>query len=151
MNLPRFLILYTFAYHLLPFKYSDMRKKLLTAAFLAMQLSVQAADYNYLNVEKTDGTVISLSSSDLMITFADGYLVAGFEKIAALSELSKMYFSNTEGTTAINGISADDDFSIADADAVYDISGRQLSQNSQLRQGVYIVKKNGRTLKVQVR
>lgn len=128
-----------------------MKKKLLTTALLCGMLTVQASDYSYLNVEKADGTVVSLPASDLTITFADGYLMAGSEKVAALSELSKMYFSNTGRTTGITGISDDGDFSIDEADAVYDLSGRQLPQGSQLRQGVYIVKKNGRPLKVQVR
>ena len=128
-----------------------MKKKLMTSALLMVMLSAQAGDYTYLNVEKADGTVISLTASDLTITFADGYLVAGSEKIAALTDLSKMYFSNTEGTTGISSISDGEDFTAGDADAVYDLSGRQLPQGSQLRKGVYIVKKNGRTLKMHVK
>ena len=127
-----------------------MKKKLVTTALLGVMLAAQADEYNYLSVEKTDGTVISLSASDLTITFTDGYLMAGTEKIAALTDLSKMYFSNT-GATGINSIIDDENISIGDADAIYDLNGRQLPQGAQLHKGVYIVKKNGRTLKVQVR
>ena len=119
-----------------------MKKKLVTTALLGVMLAAQADEYNYLSVEKTDGTVISLSASDLTITFTDGYLMAG--------NLSKMYFSNT-GATGINSIIDDENISIGDADAIYDLNGRQLPQGAQLHKGVYIVKKNGRTLKVQVR
>ena len=128
-----------------------MKKKLVTTALLGVMLTAQADEYKYLSVEKTDGTVVSLSASDLTITFADGYLVAGTEKVAALAELSKMYFSNTEGTTGINSITDSEGFSIGEAEAVYDLNGRQLPQGSQLHKGVYIAKKNGKTFKVQVR
>lgn len=70
------------------------RTLLLVMSFLMLQ-SVMADDYTYLNVQKTDGTGVSLGVDNLSITFSDGYFVAGDTRIA-LSDLSKMFFSDDE-------------------------------------------------------
>ncbi len=121
-------------------------------ALLGGLLSAHADSYTYLNVETTSGTVISIEAASATITFADGYLLSGTEKIAALTELSKMYFSNEKGSgsTGISSITSDSDFSIDQADAIYDLSGRQVDK-SQVKKGVYIVKKGSETHKMQVR
>lgn len=67
---------------------------LLLMSYLFLQ-SVKADDYSYLIVQKTDGTGVSLDVDQLSMTFSGGYLVAGDMQIA-VSELSKMFFSNDE-------------------------------------------------------
>lgn len=67
---------------------------LLVMSFLIFQ-SVKADDFTYLNVQKTDGTGVSLELSDLSITFSDGLFMAGDTQIA-LTDLSKMFFSDEE-------------------------------------------------------
>ena len=116
----------------------------------ALPLSGWSADYTYLNIEQTDGSVVSLSAVGTSISFNDGYLVAGDMQIA-LTSLSKMYFSNTEGTTAINTLEAEDEVTLQNADAIYDLNGRQMTPGTTLRPGIYIVKKNQTTCKIQVR
>jgi len=130
-----------------------MKKNLLITMLLGTALAASADDYAYLNIVKADGTGISLPATEATITFADGYLVTGSEKIL-LSELSVMQFSNesVSSTTAISSpTEADTDFSLSDADAVYDLNGRQLSTDAQLRPGVYIIKKGNTTKKIQVK
>ncbi len=75
-----------------------MKKSILISAFMSFVLSIQADDYSYLNVETTDGTVISLDASSLSMSFSNGYLMSGSKKVASLSDLTKMYFSNEKGS-----------------------------------------------------
>ncbi|MBQ9667896.1 MAG: hypothetical protein IJV45_04010, partial [Prevotella sp.] len=64
-----------------------------------------------------------------------------------LADLSKMYFSNTNETTAIQEVKAAD----LDDDAdIYDLQGRKVTK-AQMRRGIYVVKTNGGTYKVNVR
>lgn len=121
----------------------------MTTMLLSSLSAAQADDYAYLNILKSDGTGITLPANGTTITFADGYLVAGSEKIA-LSELSVMRFSNWD--TAINSVETDAETpDISEADAIYDLNGRQIPSGTQLKKGVYIVKKGNTTQKVQIR
>ena len=72
-----------------------MKGTLLFVMLFSIFQSVNAEDYTYLNVQKADGTGVSLGLSNLSITFSDGYFVSGDIQIA-LADLSKMYFSNEE-------------------------------------------------------
>lgn len=120
-------------------------------------LAAQAADYQYLNIEKNDGTALSLTAIGLDMTYKDGNLVAtnGSETATiALTDISRMFFSNTKDVTAIADITTIAD----DGEAtVYNLAGRRLAEGrmqevkTQLRKGVYIVKLNSKTLKVQVK
>ena len=120
-------------------------------------MAAQAVDYQYLNIEKTDGTAQSLTAVGLNITYKDGCLVAtnGSETATfALTDISRMFFSNTKDVTAIADITTIADDGEA---AVFDLAGRQVAEGrlqevkTQLRKGVYIVKLNSKTLKVQVK
>ena len=120
-------------------------------------MAAQAVDYQYLNIEKTDGTAQSLTAVGLNITYKDGCLVAtnGSETATfALTDISRMFFSNTKDVTAIADITTIADDGEA---AVFDLAGRQVAEGRlqevkpQLRKGVYIVKLNSKTLKVQVK
>lgn len=130
-----------------------MKKKrlILSTMLLGAALTASAEDYAYLNIVKSDGTGISLSATEATLTFSEGYLVAGNERIL-LSELKKMQFSNDPiGTTAISSLETNDGFSLNDADAIYDLNGRQLSGDGQLHKGIYIIKKGNLTKKIQVK
>lgn len=128
-----------------------MKKKrlILSTMLLGAALTASAEDYAYLNIVKSDGTGISLSATEATLTFSEGYLVAGNERIL-LSELKKMQFSNDPiGTTAISSMETNDGFSLNDADAIYDLKGRQIT--GTLNKGMYIIKKGNTTKKIIIR
>lgn len=134
-----------------------MRLNTLLAIILSGTVAAHAADYQYLNIEKTDGTAQSLTAVGLSIYFEDGRLVAtnGSETATfALTDISSMFFSNSKDVTAIADISSVTD----DGEAtVYDLTGRQVAEGRmqdvkmQLHKGIYIVKLNSNSLKVQVK
>lgn len=116
--------------------------------------TAMADDYKSLVFQSSDGTTVSVDLASLVLTVSNGRLTAtnstGTQSFT-LSNLSKMYFSTSE-TTGIEGISAD---SASGAVTVYDIAGRKVgdyksldSAKSSLKQGMYIVKVNGKTFKI---
>ena len=121
-------------------------------------LAAQAADYQYLTIEKKDGTALSMTAVGLNITYANGRMTAtnGTETATlALTELSRMFFSNTKDATAIATI---ENLQPETAATVYDLGGRLVASevmpsalSSQLRKGVYIVRQNTKTVKIQVK
>lgn len=130
-----------------------MNYKTLITMILAGTLSAQAAEYQYLTIEKSDGTATSLTAIGLNIAYSSTQLTAtnGTETATlALSEVSRMYFSNTKADTA-TGISTAVNSTTAQETEVYDLSGHRLPQGTALRKGVYIVKENGKTRKVTVK
>ena len=135
-----------------------MKLQALTAMALLGTLAAQAADYQYLTIEKKDGTALSITAVGLNITYADGKMTAtnGTETATlALTDLSRMFFSNSKEATAIAAI---EDLQPETAATVYDLSGRLVANevlpsalSSQLRKGVYIVRQNTKTVKIQVK
>lgn len=118
-----------------------------------------ADTYPYLTFLQTDGTSISVSASSLSITFSNGKLIAtnGTEsKELTITNLSSMYFSETEATTSIKEIA------ITNAGGkvkVYSLQGICIgtfdniqSINEKLPMGIYIVKAaNGKASKIAVK
>jgi hypothetical protein len=135
-----------------------MKKKTFFLGILSVvALSLRAADYPSLVFTLTDGTTRSITSAGLNLTFSDGNLTAtsGSTTITIpLASLTKMEFS-TESTTAVEDINAD--VTLDDHTEVYDLNGRLLANgqwstvNGRLKPGVYMIKSNGKTTKVQVR
>ena len=128
-----------------------MKKLLILTMLAALTMGARAAEYNYLVFTLNDGTTQSVSATDLNITFANGNLTAtsGSNTVTiALSSLTKMEFSN-DGTTGIDRVSYD--FTITDDTEVYDLNGRRLPSTATLSRGIYIIKSNGNTTKVQVK
>lgn len=128
-----------------------MKKLLILTMLAALTLGARAAEYNYLVFTLNDGTTQSVSATDLNITFANGNLTAtsGSNTVTiALSSLTKMEFSN-DGTTGIDRVSYD--FVITDDTEVYDLNGRRLPSTANLSRGIYIIKSNSKTTKVQVK
>ena len=124
-----------------------MKKALFILMTVMGALSAQAVDYPYLTLELTDGTKASVSvASGVALTFSGTTLTIGSESFT-LTNLSKMYFSGTDETTAISAPATADDTEIV---AIYDLQGHQVSRE-QMQHGVYIIKTKKGTSKVTVK
>jgi len=125
-----------------------MKKTLLFLLVTMGVLSVHADNYSYLTFETTDGTKTSVSVSGLSISLSSSTLTAGSHSFT-LSDLNRMYFSTTDESSA-TGIS---EVSIADLDEaaeIYDLRGVRVSKD-QMRRGVYVVKTQNGTYKMNVK
>ena len=124
-----------------------MKKILLLLTMLVGAMTTQAEDYTYLTFETTDGAKASVSvASDVTLTISGTTLTVGSQSFT-LTNLSKMYFSNTDETTGIEEITS---ATLDEATDIYDLQGHKVSKD-QMRRGVYIVKTNSRTYKMVVR
>ena len=130
-----------------------MKKTIILTLLTFLTLGTRAGDYQYLVFTLTDGTTKAVTANNLTISFTDGNLVAASssETLATLplSSLTQMEFS-TDGTTGIEGINANTLITDS-ATAIYDMNGRQMPSGSALPKGVYIVKTQNRTLKVNIK
>ena len=123
----------------------------------AFGLSVQAGDYDYLAFRSNDGTEITLSVSNLKITFSNGKLVAvnsETNQTFSLSDLNKMYFTNSAITNIEEVLPTDLNTEVE----IFTTSGvnkgryNNLNQARQtLTKGVYIVKQSEKTYKIAVK
>lgn len=113
-------------------------------------LTVQANGYTYLTFETTDGAKASVPVSSLTVSISGIKLTAGSQTFT-LTNLSKMYFSNTDesSTTGIETVDRSQ-LDIDDNTEIYDLQGHKVSKE-QMRRGVYIVKSKDRTYKMIVR
>lgn len=104
--------------------------------------------YPYLIVETTAGTTtaIDVSSAAVPLTFSGTTLKVG-DKTFTLTDLSKMYFSTSNETTGISEITTADLDEVTD---IYDLQGRKVSKD-QMRRGIYVIKTNKGTFKVNVK
>ena len=124
-----------------------MKKILMLLTMLVGTLTAQAEDYTYLTFETTDGAKASVSvASDVTLTISGTTLTVGSQSFT-LTNLSKMYFSNTDETTGIEEITS---ATLDEATDIYDLQGHKVTKD-QMRRGVYIVKTNSRTYKMGVR
>ena len=120
-----------------------MKKFFLFLTILVGTLTAQAEDYTYLTFETTDGAKASVAVADLTLTISGTTLTAGTQSFT-LSNLSKMYFSNTDETTGIETITS----ATLDEDTdIYDLQGHKVTK-AQMQKGVYIVKTKNRTYKI---
>ena len=120
-----------------------MKKFFLLLTILVGTLTAQAEDYTYLTFETTDGAKASVAVADLTLTISGTTLTAGTQSFT-LSNLSKMYFSNTDETTGIEAITS----ATLDEDTdIYDLQGHKVTK-AQMQKGVYIVKTKNRTYKI---
>ena len=124
-----------------------MKKIVIIMMALVGALTVQAEEYAYLTFETTDGAKASVSvASDVTLTISGTTLTVGSQSFT-LTNLSKMYFSNTDETTGIEEITS---ATLDEATDIYDLQGHKVTKD-QMRRGVYIVKTNSRTYKMVVR
>jgi len=123
-------------------------KKLLLLAVMMGTLAAYAnkTTYNYLSFESVDGGVVSVPVESLSITISGTTLIAG-EKAFLLSNLRKMFFSESDKTTDISKLAITDWDNITD---IYDLNGRKITR-SQIKKGAYIVKSKNGTYKLVVK
>lgn len=100
-------------------------------------LVTRAEGYAYLTFETVDGAKVSVSAPSLTMSISGTTLTAGGESFT-LSNLTKMYFTDTDVTTT-TGIKPITDREWEEALGVYDLSGRKVSKG-QLPKGVYVIK-----------
>lgn len=125
-----------------------MKKIVLIFMALVGALTVQADDtYPYLTFETTDGSKASVPVSSLTLTVSGTTLTAG-EQTFTLSNLSKMYFSSTDETTA--GIEEITSATLGEATSIYDLQGHKV-EKEQMKKGVYVVKTKNKTYKMIVK
>lgn len=131
-----------------------MKKTMLLTLLGALSWGARAADYNYLVFTLTDGTVQAVTASNLTLAVDNDNLTASSGPTVlytvALSSLQAMEFSNDGSTTGINTITADTLVS-DEATQVYDMGGRLMPRGASLPKGVYIIKNNGKTIKMQIK
>ena len=123
-----------------------MKKIVMIMMALVGALTVQAEEYAYLTFETTDGAKASVDVSSLTLTVSGNTLTAGSQTFT-LSNLSKMYFSNTSETTAIEEITT---ATLDEAADIYDLQGHKVTKE-QMKRGVYIVKTKSKTYKMIVK
>ena len=123
-----------------------MKKIVIILMALVGALSVQAEEYTYLTFETTDGEKASVPVSSLSLTMSGNTLTAGSQTFT-LSNLSKMYFSNSDETTAIEEVTT---ATLDESTDIYDLQGHRVTKD-QMKRGVYIVKTKSRTYKMIVK
>ena len=123
-----------------------MKKIIFIMMALVGALTVQAEEYTYLTFETTDGAKASVDVSSLTLIVNGNTLTAGSQTFT-LSNLSKMYFSNTNETTAIEEITT---ATLDEAADIYDLQGHKVTKE-QMKRGVYIVKTKSKTYKMIVK
>ena len=133
-----------------------MKKIVLLLMTLAGALTVQGRvhtlqemaerAYNFLTFEMTDGAKVSVAISSLTLTINGNTLTAGSQTFT-LSNLSKMYFSNTDETTGIEEMTS---ATLEEAAEFYDLQGHRIAKE-QMTKGVYIVKTKSKTQKIVVK
>lgn len=133
-----------------------MKKIVLLLMTLAGALTVQGRvhtlqemaerAYNFLTFEMTDGAKVSVAISSLTLTINGNTLTAGSQTFT-LSNLSKMYFSNTDETTGIEETTC---ATLEEATEIYDLQGHRIAKE-QMTKGVYIVKTKSKTQKIVVK
>jgi ethanolamine utilization protein EutA (predicted chaperonin) len=123
-----------------------MKKIVLFLTMLVGTLTAQASDYTYLTFETTDGAKVSVSVSNLTLSISGTTLTAGTQSFT-LSNLSKMYFSNTDETTGISEVMK---ANLDEATEIYNLQGHKVSKD-QMRRGVYVIKTKQGTFKLNVK
>jgi ethanolamine utilization protein EutA (predicted chaperonin) len=123
-----------------------MKKIILFMTMLVGTLTAQASDYTYLTFETTDGAKVSVSVSNLTLSISGTTLTAGTQSFT-LSNLSKMYFSNTNETTGISEVMK---ANLDEATEIYNLQGHKVSKD-QMRRGVYVIKTKQGTFKLNIK
>ena len=109
-------------------------------------LSAHAGEYTFITFELNDGTKASVPATSLTMTISGNTLKAGNETFV-LTNLSKMYFTSTNESTAIDEVTAG---TIDDAAEIYDLKGHKVTKD-QMKRGVYVVKTKTKTFKMIVK
>ena len=136
------------------------RALFIVLAFLATAVYAEDYVYKYLLVTDTNGNITSLSVDGLEITFSDGKFVAANGQQTAsisLSELATMQFSETGSdssdisTLISSGISQNGPVDLYSPAGIFlgTFDNASLA-NRKLGKGLYIVKQNNKTTKINI-
>ena len=124
-------------------------KRLFTYLIIVIaSVGCYADDYGFLTFEQQSGTKKSIPALGTRITFVDGQALATYGSETyevSIADLAKMYFSPEDITTGIETVPS----VVAQpqqGEQWFTPDGRQVS-NTSLCKGIYIVRKNGQTLK----
>lgn len=136
-----------------------MKRATMLSCMLMGAMATMADELPYLTLQMTDGTEQSLEAATLVITFADGQLVAAnatSNQTFSLADLAVMYFSATPAatvTTAIGALPTGDTTVVA-----YTVGGRLCGRfasvdeaRQTLPKGVYVMKTNSKTFKTTIK
>ena len=139
------------------------RLLLMTMVLIGGGLAANAYNYPYLTLKTADGAMKSVPVTSLVLTFADGQLVAtttdGAETFV-LNDLNSMHFSQTDETAEKSVVDAISGMEVMPADGitVYTLSGTLVGRydtmaqaKTALRAGVYLFKMEGKTMKISVK
>ena len=129
-----------------------MKRTIILTLLAALTLGATAADYQYLVFTTSSGQqAVAASNLTLSISGTNLVVTSDSETLATipLSDLTAMEFSNSQ-TTGINSLTTET-LDISEATEVYDMRGRRMPSGSNLPTGVYLMKINGRTIKVAVK
>lgn len=136
-----------------------MKKKVMFLIVACLPLmTAHAESYPYLTFQKADGSLLSVGVESLEMTFQDGNLVytnsAGTGTLT-LADLSAMYFSSTDATTAITSLTADSSDGKVEVFSLQGVSYGTFANLQAMKEsvptGMYIVKTNGKTQKIAVK
>lgn len=136
-----------------------MKKILLSSAVLLLAAAAKADTYPCLSFQRADGTTVSFGVESLSMTFGDSgktlVVTSGTEsQTLSVADLTRMFFS-TESATGISSATAgaaDSTVRAYTATGVYiGQFGSMEAMRGKVQPGVYLVKKNGRTLKIAVK
>ena len=125
-----------------------MKRLYLGLLLAALSLAVHADDYRYMAFQTNDGAVRTITVEGLQMTYEDAKLIATTDNeqlVINLSELSKMYFTDTAAgiDTPLESQDAVDPNTV-----VYNLQGMCVGRLQAQPKGIYIVKTNGQTRKV---
>lgn len=135
-----------------------MRRLSFLLLVMLMCCTIHAANYDYLVFKQADGTETALSASKMKITFSNGNAVItasdGVLTTLLLKDLNAMYFSDN-GATGIKTATTNGEVERA---SVYSLTGVKMAEGVDvntlevsLKPGVYLVKTNTRTFKIQIK
>lgn len=121
-------------------------RKILFILFVMMGAYSYASDYPYLTFETTDGSKASFASSGLEMTISDNVLTVG-QKSFTISNLTKMYFSESDMTSGVHEINAAE---ITDDMEIYDLRGNKVRKDL-MTNGIYLIRDKNATYKIAVK
>ena len=133
-----------------------MKKFFATIVALIGTLAAQAYDFPYLILHSADGSTQAVSVESLTITFADGQLVAvndNGSQIFTLTDLNKMFFSNSGDATGISTME-----SVGESVEAFTLGGLSLGKfssmveaKSSLKTGVYVLRSKNKNVKIAIK
>ena len=135
---------------------TDMKRLVLATLITMGTLQAQAYEYPYLVFQNAEGATTAMAVEQLTITISDGKLIvtnADGSQTFQLTDLSKMYFTQTADLTGISSTESDNE-----AVEVFTTGGLSLGKfqdintaKTSLQPGLYIMKSKSKTTKIAVR